>query len=353
MNDVKEIIKKYGDGVVLSGDMVLESKQQVISWSPALDIILGGSVPEGSWVTLTGEPKCGKTTSALHLIAKAQQDTSKDRPVYYLNIEGRLKPRDLKGIPNLNLEHFQTVGSYFDEKTGKGRILSAEEYLAIAENVIKEQPGSIVVIDSVAQLVTEKELTSEIHEQHRAPGAKLVSNFCKRISNVLPVNKNIVIAITHQIANVSGYGKSKVESGGRKIAYAVDVKLEAKRVTPWKVGSEDDAPIGQIVTWETHSTAIIAPGQKIDSYIRYGSGIDEMTEIIRLGVDTGFITKAGAWLTCSFMEDHLKELGVKEWGDDAQKMCRVQGQEKMRALLTENPSWFKILDSEIKQMFVG
>ena len=128
----------------------------------------------------------------------------------------------------------------------------------------------------------------------------------------------------------------------------MDVKLEAKRVQPWYVGSEEDAPIGQIVTWMTHSTAIIAPGQKIDSYIRYGEGIDEVTEIIRLGIDTGFITKAGSWLTCSFMEDHLKELGVKEWDDDAKKLCRVQGQENMKGLLTDNPSWFDILDSEIK-----
>tara|TARA_R110000824_G_scaffold9415_4_gene42136 strand:+ start:28065 stop:29120 length:1056 start_codon:yes stop_codon:yes gene_type:complete len=350
MNSVEDVIKKYGDGVVLSGNMVLEEKKDIISWSPALDIILGGGVPDGSWVTLTGEPKCGKTTSALHFAAKAQKQFK--RNVYYLNIEGRLKPRDLEGIKDLDLDNVKVIGSYFDDKENKGRILSAEEYLTIGENFIKNDPGCILIIDSISQLITEKEITGAVHDQHRAPGAKLVSSFCRRVSNVLPVNKNIIIAITHQIANISGYGKSKVESGGRKIAYAVDVKLEAKRVQPWYIGSEEDAPIGQIVTWLTHSTAIIAPGQKIDSYLRYGYGIDEVTEIIRLGIDTGFITKAGSWLTCSFMEDHLKELGVKEWDDDAKKLCRVQGQEKMKRLLTENPSWFDILDSEIKKMLV-
>ena len=349
MSSVDEIIKKYGTGVVLSGSMVLEDKKDVIPWSPALDIILGGGVPEGSWVTLTGEPKCGKTTSALHFAAKAQQVS--DRNVYYLNIEGRLKPRDLEGIKGLDLDRVNIVRSYFDESAGRGRILSAEEYLTIGENFIKNDPGCIVIIDSVSQLITEKEITGEVHEQHRAPGAKLVANFCKRVSNVLPVNKNIVLAITHQISNISGYGKAKVESGGRKIAYAVDVKLEAKRVQPWHVGSDDDAPIGQIVTWLTHSTAIVAPGQKIDSHIRYGQGIDEITEIIRLGIDTGFITKAGSWMTCSFMQDHLDILGVKEWDKEAEKTCKVQGQEKLRNLLLDNPEWFAILDKEIKQMF--
>lgn len=351
MSVVEDIIKKFGTGVVLSGNMVIEDKKDVIPWSPALDIILGGGVPEGSWVTLTGEPKCGKTTSALHFAAKAQQHSK--RNVYYLNIEGRLKPRDLEGITGLDLDHVKVISSYFDEGEGKGRILTAEEYLTIGENFIKNDPGCIVIIDSVSQLVTEKELTGEVGDQHRAPGAKLVANFCKRVANVLPVNKSIVLAITHQISNISGYGKAKVESGGRKIAYAVDIKLEAKRVQPWHAGSADDAPVGQIVTWLTHSTAIVAPGQKIDSLIRYGTGIDEITEIIQLGVDTGFITKAGSWLTCSFMESHLDVLGVEEWDTAAQKMCKVQGQEKLRNLLLDNPKWFAILDEEIKSLFGG
>ena len=353
MNSISDLAKKYGDGVVLSADQVLEHNKTIIPWSPCLDIILGGGVPEGSWVTLTGEPKCGKTTSALHFSANAQKKEYGGRDIYFLNIEGRLKPRDIRGIRNLDPKKVSVIGSYFDDKANTGRILTAEEYLSIAENIIKDNPGCVIIIDSVSQLITEKEMTSEMHEQHRAPGAKLVSSFCKRISNVLPVNNNIIIAITHQIANVSGYGKSKVESGGRKIAYAVDVKLEAKKVTPWLAGGDEDSPIGQIVNWQTSSTAIIAPGKKIDSFIRYGEGIDEMTELIRMGIDTGFISKAGSWLTCSFMEDHLDVIGAKEWDEDAKKSCRVQGQERLRWLFLEKPEWFDLLNHEIKMMFTG
>lgn len=353
MNTVSDIIKQFGDKSVLPASAVIEDTRQVIPWSPSIDIILGGGVPEGSWVTLTGEPKCGKTTTALHFSAKAQKPEYGNRNVYYLNIEGRLKSRDLRGIDGLNLENTHIVGSYFDEDEGKGRILSAEEYLTAGEQVIKNDPGCVLIIDSVSQLITEKEINSEVHEQHRAPGAKLLSNFCKRMSNVLPVNKNIVIAITHLIANVSGYGKTKVESGGRKIAYAVDIKMDAKRVEKWTIGKEEDAPVGQIVTWETQSTAIIAPGRKIASYLRYGHGIDEVTEIVSLAVDTGFITKRGSWLTCSFMENHLDLLGVDEWNEETEKSCKAQGQEKIRSLLINNPSWFEALDKDIKEMLVS
>ena len=62
---IKELTKKFGDGVVLSADQIIESKKAIIPWSPCIDIILGGGIPEGSWITLTGVPKCGKTTTQL------------------------------------------------------------------------------------------------------------------------------------------------------------------------------------------------------------------------------------------------------------------------------------------------
>ena len=355
MSKTKEIADIIGKDVLISGDAILEEEKQIIPWSPCVDIILVGGVPEGSWVTLTGEPKCGKTTSALHFAAKCQSKEHGERNVYYLNIEGRLKQRDLEGIPNLKMDKFFSVQSYYDKKTGEGRILTAEEYLSYAEKILKDDPGCLVIIDSVSQLITQKELEGEMGEAHRAPGAKVVSQFCRRVANLLPVNGNIVIAITHLIANISGYGKTKVESGGRKIAYAVDIKMHASKVEKWfassskKVDDLREAPVGQIITWITESTAIVPPGRKITSYLRYGKGIDEITELVTLGQKLGFITGKG-WYTCNFMQEHLDVLDAKEWDEETQKRCKAQGQEKLSNLLRENPEWLSILEKEIKGM---
>ena len=37
---IKELTKKFGDGVVLSADQIIESKKAIIPWSPCIDIIL-------------------------------------------------------------------------------------------------------------------------------------------------------------------------------------------------------------------------------------------------------------------------------------------------------------------------
>ena len=50
------------------------------------------------------------------------------------------------------------------------------------------------------------------------------------------------------------------------------------------------------------------------------------------------------------MQNHLDVLGEKEWGDEVQKRCKAQGQEKLISLLKENTKWLEILESEIKEM---
>lgn len=56
----RDIEKVYGEGGFLSAEQFLSEPNKIISWSPALDIILGGGIPEGSWVSINGPPKYGK-----------------------------------------------------------------------------------------------------------------------------------------------------------------------------------------------------------------------------------------------------------------------------------------------------
>lgn len=329
----KDIAKTFGDNIILSGNSIIDSQSMIIPVSPVLDILLNGGVPEGSFVVLTGQPKCGKTTTSLYFAATAQDakyghDSFKDgRDVYYLNIEGRLKKRDLEGIPHLNPEKFHVIGSQ------QGKILHAEEYLQIAEKLINEVPGSVVIIDSYSALCTEAEITSDMNKMQRADGAKLLAKFCRKVANVIPVNKNIVIGITHLMGNPTGYGAEFKEKSGQAIAYQTDIKLRAKTFKPWTIGS-DTTPVGQEVEWQVMCSALGAPGASMTSYIRYGQGIDKYTEIAQLASDFGIINKAGAWFTMIHLEDKPK----------------FQGLEKVKRYISENPEVYEDLLKQVKEM---
>jgi RecA/RadA recombinase len=184
MMALKEDVKKnFGDNVMLTANSVIDKKLITIPVSPALDVVLNGGIPEGSFVIFTGQPKCGKTTTSLDFCATAQKKEyahgsfKEGREVYYLNIEGRLKKRDLEGIPGLNLDKFNIIGSQ------EGKILHAEEYLQIGERIINEIPGSVVIIDSYSALCTEAEITSEMNKMQRADGAKLLAKFCRKVAD--------------------------------------------------------------------------------------------------------------------------------------------------------------------------
>lgn len=328
----EDVTKNFGDDIILSGSALVDQKVLTIPISPSLDIVLNGGIPEGSFVVLTGQPKCGKTTTSLDFAATAQkpeyQGSLKDtREVYYLNIEGRLKKRDLEGIPGLNLEKFHIIGSQ------QGKILHAEEYLQIAERIINEVPGCVLIIDSYSALCTEAEITSDMDKMQRADGAKLLAKFCRKVANVIPVNKNVVIGITHLMGNPTGYGAEFKEKSGQAIAYQTDIKLRAKTFKAWTLGA-DNTQIGQEIDWQVVCSALGPPGGVTKSFIRYGQGIDKHTELINLASDVGIINKGGAWYTITCLEDKPK----------------FQGTEKVRNFILENNEAYNAINTAVKEV---
>jgi recombination protein RecA len=166
----------------------------------------------------------------------------------------------------------------------------------------------------------------------RADGAKLLAKFCRKVANVIPVNKNIVIGITHLMGNPTGYGAEFKEKSGQAIAYQTDVKIRAKTFKPWLLSS-DNSQIGQEVEWQTLCSALGPPGGVITSYIRYGQGIDKQMELINLSVDLGLINKGGAWYSLKVLNEEKK----------------FQGTEKLRQFMMDNPQVYTDMYSEVKK----
>jgi len=319
----KDIIKEYGN-VLHDASSITEKPLEVISVGPKLDIALGGGVPEGSLFIMTGPEKVGKTVTALSFCANAQEHYK--REVYYANIEGRLKKRDLEGISGLSLESelMQIISST------EGNILSAEKYLSIIDNIVHTKPGAIAVVDSFSALSSESELTGNLEDVQVMSVQKILAKFCRRISNVLPINRVTVVGITHLMANMQrfGRGKAKIEKSGSALKYQVDVKLHGTHSVPIMQG---DTQIGQTIHWQIVTSAIGPPGQKVESHIRYGRGIWKEMEIADLLIDFGLVSKAGAWLKLPNGE-------------------KIQGKANLAKYLEENPKEYSDFKSEVFEM---
>lgn len=332
-----QIEKAYGEGVAASARGYLDEKKTVIPFGPCLDLITGGGVEEGSWVGITGNPKSYKSSTALSFCANAQRPEYGSRPVFYAKVEGRLSAALLQGTRGLVLDRPQ----FTLIQSSRGRILSAQEYLSILSEILRQVPRAVVVIDSISALCEERELTGGVGTETRGGGAKLFSSFCRQMANVVPVNQSVVIGITHLIANTSGLGAPLMERAARAWQYQCDYQLRVKNKSPW-ARSSDARILGAEVSWVCNTSRRGTPGMAISSYVRYGTGIDRLYELAYLGDTVGLIKKKGSWYTLSYLEKHLAAAEGQQ-GEPP----KAQGLENVARLLGENPEWAAWLDREL------
>lgn len=306
----KGIIKQYGENVIVSGGFILKNKKKILSISPNFDSSIGG-IPEGSWVTFAGPAGCGKTTLALQVAQAGQAD---GRLVFFLNAEGRLKEMNLRGIEGLNADEVKVIQSTEE------RQLTGEDYLNIGTNILKAHKGCILILDSASALCSSDEMTKEVTGSSRSANPKTLGNFCRKNAGIVSTMNNIVVVIKHIITNTSGYGATFMEDGGVKIKFQADIQLRTTK-TP-EVWEENGSSVGQIIEWDIVKYAIPPKNniRKFKTYLRYGTGVDKLTEMIQLALDYGVIDAAGAWY--SF-----------EKGEEKHKF---QGQAKLYAGLKDN-----------------
>lgn len=307
-----DILKEYQIYITNAEDIVNE-EDIIISISPANDAGLGGGVPMGGGLIFNGDEKTGKTTTALQLAENAQNNEKLleicdgNVHVFYHDIEHRLKKMNVAPFKKLTPKNFHHIAAK------RGHLLTAEQQLTMAEKLIADFPYSIHIIDSFSILSSEAELTEGMDKQQRADIGKIVGKFCRKIVQPLRVNKCLLIGMTWNMANPSGYGAPKTEKAPGALKYIQDTKMMVKNTEPW---IESSKRVGQIINWKILNSALGGiPGTEVQSYLRYGSGLDNIAEIISLGVQLGLINykKEGGRYNLEYLEQVNKELSEKKF----------------------------------------
>jgi recombination protein RecA len=349
------ILNKYGD-IVRSGTEVLESinSLKVIGMSPALDIALGGGLREGSVVVMTGDPKSGKTTTALHFASKCQKLNKK---VVYVNTEGRLSKQNFEGIKGLDADKILIVESTDD------RVLTAEDFLNILEYYINNDPGCVIITDSISNMVPACELEGEVRTGVRNALPRLLSMFFKRISGTLMKNQTILICITHNIANTGGspYAPAKMADCGNMLQYQAGTNMVITHRGKWQVPKDTGPHVGQIANWNIKtSCAGGKPNSAAESWIRYGVGVDEVQEITQIACEFRLIKTSGAWYTIQCALDNkdnevvqsiLKSNNVPDTPEDIEKFFKFQGANNLYEFLTKHDALANFVYEKIKELY--
>ncbi|MBV8151514.1 MAG: DNA recombination/repair protein RecA, partial [Candidatus Eremiobacteraeota bacterium] len=141
-NALAQIERQFGKGSIMRmGEISEKMAFEVIpTGSIALDLALGvGGLPRGRIVEIYGPESSGKTTLALHVVAEGQRGGG---TAAFIDVEHALDPGYAKAL-GVDLDSLLVS----QPDTG-------EQALDIAEMLVRSNAVDVIVIDSVAALVT-------------------------------------------------------------------------------------------------------------------------------------------------------------------------------------------------------
>ncbi|MEH6842265.1 recombinase RecA, partial [Priestia megaterium] len=223
---LKQIEKQFGAGSIIKmGEGTHTKVEASSSGSLALDIALGiNGYPKGRIMEVYGPESSGKTTVSLHAIAEVQKNGGR---AAFIDAEHALDP-----------VYARKLGVDIDELL-LSQPDTGEQALEIAEALVRSGAVDIIVVDSVAALVPQKEIEGEMGDSHVGLQARLMSQALRKLSGAINKSKTIAIFI-NQIREKVGvmFGNPETTPGGRALKFYSSVRLEVRRAEQLKLGND-------------------------------------------------------------------------------------------------------------------
>jgi len=276
-----QIEKQFGKGsVMFLGDEEARIDIEAVSTgSLSLDIALGiGGLPRGRVVEIYGPESSGKTTMTLHVIAEMQKLGG---TAAFIDAEHALDPSYAR---KLGVNTDDLLISQPD---------TGEQALEITDMLVRSGSVDIVVVDSVAALTPKAEIEGEMGASHMGLQARLMSQALRKLTSNIKRTNTMVIFINQLRMKIGVmFGNPETTTGGNALKFYASVRLDIRRIGAIKKGDEI---LGNETRVKVLKNKVAPPFKKAEFQILYNQGISRESEIIDLGVELGFVEKAGAW----------------------------------------------------------
>ena len=277
---LSQIERQFGKGSVMRmGDQKRERIPAISTGSLGLDIALGiGGLPKGRIVEIYGPESSGKTTLTLSVIAQAQKQGA---TCAFVDAEHALDP-----------DYAEKLGVNVDDLL-VSQPDTGEQALEITDMLVRSGAVNVVIVDSVAALVPKAEIEGEMGDAHVGLQARLMSQALRKITGNVK-NANCLVMFVNQIRMKIGvmFGNPETTTGGNALKFYPSVRLDIRRIGAVKQGDE---VTGNETRVKVVKNKVAPPFKQAEFQILYGQGINQLGEVLDLGVQQGLVDKSGAW----------------------------------------------------------
>lgn len=279
---LSSITKQFGEGSIMRLGSNAKMKVDTLSTgSLAIDLMLGvGGLPRGRIIEIYGPESSGKTTFCLSVIAEAQRQGGL---AAFIDVEHALDPK-----------YARVVGVSLDDLL-VSQPDSGEDALNIMETLIRSNSIDVIILDSVAALITKAELDGQMGDMTMGSQARLMSQAMRRLTAVVS-KTNCVCIFTNQIREKIGvmFGSPETTSGGRALKFFASVRLDIRRKDQLK--TPEGKVIGNRTKLKAVKNKVAPPFTEVEFDIMYDEGISASGSLVDLGVEHKVLEKKGAWI---------------------------------------------------------
>lgn len=278
LNALRAIQKTFGERSAFFGN---DSKSLDIKSAPtgsmSLNCAIGiGGIPKGRITEISGAEGSGKTLISLSAISECQKSGGQ---AVFIDAEHALSKEWCKalGVDFDNLIICQPE--------------SGEEALNILEKFIDTNSVDVIVLDSVAALVTKREIEGEMGDQHMAELARLMSTGLKKLTPKVSKTNIACIFINQLRMNIGGYGNPEITPGGKALKYFSSLRLKVGKVSASDKKDPSGQKIGHRLKVTIVKNKVAAPFKEAEFDLYYLKGIDKKSEVATLATQKGIVAR--------------------------------------------------------------
>ncbi len=280
---LQQIEKDYGSEAIRRlGDAHVSQVESIPTGNIMIDRALGvGGFPRGRIIEIFGPESSGKTTLTLTAIAQAQKLGGL---AAFIDVEHALDPHYARKL-GVNLDELLV-----------SQPSSGEEALRICETLVRSNALDIIVLDSVAALVTKSELEGEIGDAVVGAQARLMSNALRKLTAFIS-KANTICLFTNQIREKIGvmFGNPETTPGGKALKFYASMRVDIRRIGAIK--NSDGTISGNRTRIKLVKNKVAAPFTEAEFDIMYNEGISNTGSLLDLALEKGIVEKRGSWLS--------------------------------------------------------